>query len=79
MSLPNTWGQTSHSVTSEAEHSLKLLVNMARKYGLQEASTTLCTCVETEAEDVQSIRPVSAVIQGVTEGRLTLKSTVLSL
>lgn len=44
MSLPNTWGQTSHSVTSGAEHSLKLLVNMALKYGLQEARTTLCTC-----------------------------------
>lgn len=43
MSLPSTWGQTSLSVTSEAEHSLKLLVNMALKYGLQEARTTLCT------------------------------------
>lgn len=50
MSLPSTWGQTSLSVTSEAEHSLKLLVNMALKYGLQEARTTLCTWMETEAK-----------------------------
>ncbi|TNN60553.1 hypothetical protein EYF80_029276 [Liparis tanakae] len=43
MSLPTTRGQTSRSVTSEARHSLKPLVNMALKYGLQDASTTRCT------------------------------------
>lgn len=50
MSLPSTRGQTSLRVTSEAEHSLKLLVNMALKYWLQEARTTLCTWVETETK-----------------------------